>query len=107
MQERFELTYEMPSFSLTRSAEQILVQIERLARRVSTVDGQPVAADREAWGDLFLQTQALLALASPILIDLGSAARESGGFTGVIRPGAFEMDTVRPFTPPLLPNGGR
>jgi hypothetical protein len=49
------------------------------------------------------KVKALLALASPILIDLGEAARPAGGFGGVLRPGAFEVAEIKPFAPPLLP----
>jgi methionyl-tRNA synthetase len=110
MVERFDATYELPAYSLTRSADNILVQLERLDRRAARLDGVSLDAEPEAWGDLFLEVQALLAGAAPILIDLGAAAREAGGFTGVLRPGAFDVPEVTPFAPPTLPtdpSGGR
>jgi methionyl-tRNA synthetase len=91
MYNRFDASYEMPTYSLSRSADQILVHIERLARRSPSTP--------EEWGDLFLETKALLRLASPILIDLAEAA----GFTDPLKPGVFEVSEVAPFTPPLIP----
>jgi methionyl-tRNA synthetase len=108
MRARFDTYYEMPSYSLNRSADAICVQIGRLAGHAALLDGQSLEESPEAWGDLFLETKALLALASPILIDLGDAARRTGGFTGVLRTGAFDVAEVRPFAPPLLSGpGGR
>jgi methionyl-tRNA synthetase len=103
MLERFDTSYEMPSYSLSRSADTILVQIERLGRQAARLDGQDITADLEGWGDLFSEVRALLALAAPILIDLGAAARQAGGFDGVLAPGAFDVAEVWLFTPPLLP----
>jgi methionyl-tRNA synthetase len=103
MLERFDTVYEMPSYSLNRSADMILIQIGRLASRAAALDGQTTDAAPEAWGDLFLEVKALLALAAPILIDLAAAARQAGGFTGSLIAGAFDVPEVRPFTPPLLP----
>jgi methionyl-tRNA synthetase len=104
--ERFDFGYEMPNYSMNRSADAVLNQIGRLARIAGTLDGVGVDQDPEAWGDLFLQAKALLALASPILIDLAAAARAAGGFDGVLAPGAFEVAEVAPFAPPLLPSAG-
>jgi methionyl-tRNA synthetase len=104
--ERFDFGYEMPNYSMNRSADAILNQIGRLARIADTLDGVGVDQNPEAWGDLFLQAKALLALASPILIDLAEAARAAGGFAGVLAPGAFDAAEVAPFAPPLLPSAG-
>ena len=100
--ERFDFGYEMPNYSMNRSADAVLNQIGRLARIAGGLDGVGADQDPEAWGDLFLQAKALLALASPILIDLAAAAREAGGFAGTLAPGAFEVAEVAPFAPPLL-----
>jgi methionyl-tRNA synthetase len=102
MLERFDFNYEMPNYSMNRSAESILTQLGRLDRLASGLDG--LQDDPAGWGDLILQVQALLALSSPILIDLAEAARAAGGFDGVLAPGAFEVATVVPFQPPLLPS---
>jgi methionyl-tRNA synthetase len=97
---RFDASYEMPGYSLTRSAEMILVQIERLARRAAALDGRGTDAEPGAWGDLFLEVRALLAAASPILIDLAAAAGTAGW---TLTPGAFDLTEIQPFAPPLLP----
>jgi methionyl-tRNA synthetase len=102
MLERFDTSYEMPSYSLTRSAETILVHIDRLNEIAQSLDGWSLDDDPEAWGEVFVEVKALLALAAPILIDLAAAARQAGGFDGVLAPGAFEVSDVRPFIPPLL-----
>lgn len=106
--ERFDFGYEVPNYSMNRSAEAILNQVARLARIAGSLDGVPVADRPEAWGDLFLQASALLAVSAPILIDLGAAARAAGGFQGaldgvVLAPGAFDVAEIAPFAPPLLP----
>lgn len=100
---RFDTCYEMPGYSISRAAELILVQVSRLARHAARLTGRGIDADAGAFGDLFSEVRALLALAAPILIDLGAAARRAGGFDGVLAPGAFEVSEVRPFAPPLLP----
>jgi methionyl-tRNA synthetase len=102
---RFDTTFEMPGYSLNRSADAILVQIGRLNRIAARLRDRGAQHGSEEWGDLFLEVRALLALASPILIDLGEAARQAGGFDGVLRPGAFDVAEVKPFAPPLLPGG--
>jgi methionyl-tRNA synthetase len=104
--ERFDFSYEMPNYSLNRSADAVLNQIGRLARIAGALDGVGVDQDPAAWGDLFLQARALLALAAPILIDLAEAGRAAGGFDGVLAPGAFAVAEVAPFAPPLLPSAG-
>jgi len=102
MLDRFDLCYEMPAYSLNRAADTILIQIGRLSRRAAELEGLGVEAAPQAWGDLFLEVKALLALAAPILIDLAAAAATAGGFDGVLAAGAFDMPEVAPFTPPLL-----
>jgi methionyl-tRNA synthetase len=100
---RFDAFYEMPNYSLSRAADTILVHIDRLARRAGTLDGLDIGVESESWGDLFLETKALIAAASPILIDLAAAAADAGGFEGDVASGAFDVPAVTPFTPPLLP----
>jgi methionyl-tRNA synthetase len=114
MLERFALGYEMPTYNLNRSADTVLVQIDRLRWRAAALDGLGLDEQPEAWGDLFCEVKALLALASPILIDLAATAREAGVFdgspdAGVLVAGAFDVCDVAPFAPPLLtadPTGG-
>ena len=103
MRARFDTCYEVPGYSLNRAAETILIQISRLARHAAGLDGTPLADAGPRWGDLFLETKALLALAAPILIDLSAAASRSGGYDGVLTAGAFDVADVMPFTPPALP----
>jgi methionyl-tRNA synthetase len=102
MLERFDFHYEMPNYSLNRCADLILTQIGRLGRLAESLEGRGPDCEPAAWGDLILQVRALLALSAPILIDLADTARQAGGFTGVLAPGAFEMDEVTAFAPPLL-----
>lgn len=112
MLERFDFHYEMPNYSLNRCAETILTQIGRLVRLAESLDGTGPDDEPAAWGDLILQVRALLALSAPILIDLADAARQAGGFDGVLAPGAFDVTEVAAFPPPLLsqaaatPSGG-
>ncbi|GAA2822848.1 class I tRNA ligase family protein [Kribbella solani] len=105
MLERFDLGYEMPTFNLNRSAETVLVHIERLRQRAAVLDGVGLDEHPEAWGELFLEVKVLLASASPLLIDLVAAAQEAGVFdgSGVLVTGAYDVADVRPFAPPLLP----
>jgi methionyl-tRNA synthetase len=103
MLERFDFGYEMPNYSMNRSADAILNQIGRLDRLAAALRDVPADQDPEAWGDLFLQVKALLALSSPILIDLAAAGRAAGGFDGTLAPGAFEVAEVTAFAPPRLP----
>jgi methionyl-tRNA synthetase len=99
---RFDFNYEMPNYSLNRCADTILSQIARLAKLATGLDGRGVDEEPTGWGDLILQVRALVALSAPILIDLAAAARTAGGFDGVLAPGAFDVDEVAPFVPPLL-----
>jgi methionyl-tRNA synthetase len=108
MVQRFDLGYEMPTYNLNRSADTVLVQIDRLRRHAVALDGIGLDEQPEAWGDLFYEVTALLALASPILIDLTDAARAAGVFDGLPAAGvlvsdSFELTDVTPFAPPLLP----
>jgi methionyl-tRNA synthetase len=107
MRDRFDLGYEMPTFNLNRSADTVLVHIDRLRRHALTLDGTGLDEQPEAWGDLFCEVKALLAVASPLLIDLAAAAGEAGAFdelpdAGVLVTGSFELAEVTPFVPPLL-----
>lgn len=100
---RFGISYEMPSYSLARSADMILVQIERLGQRAAVLDGRGIEEQPEAWGDLFLEVRALLAAAAPILIDLATAAEQASAGDWTLADGAFDVAETTPFRPPLLP----
>jgi methionyl-tRNA synthetase len=100
---RFDAGYEFPGHSLGRAADTILVHVERLCGQATVLDGVDFGDEPEAWGDLFFAVRALLALAAPILIDLGSAARQAGGYDGILTATAFDAPEVSPFGPPQLP----
>jgi methionyl-tRNA synthetase len=101
---RFDAAYEFPSHSLTRAADTILVHVERLSRLAAALNGVETSDHPEAWGDLFLEVKALLALAAPILIDLSSAARRAGGHDGVLTADAFDVPQITTFAPPQVPD---
>jgi methionyl-tRNA synthetase len=103
MLERFDYCYEMPNFSLNQVAETILIHVGRLARVAGDLDIHGINEQSAAWGDMFLQVQALLAAMSPVLIDLAAATRADQGFDGTLVGGAYEVSEVKPFVPPLLP----
>lgn len=107
MLERFDLTYEMPTFNLNRAADTVLVHVDRLRRRAVALDGIGLDEQPEDWGDLFCEVKALLALASPLLIDLVAAAQEAGVFdgtpdAGLLVAGSFDVADIKPFSPPSL-----
>jgi methionyl-tRNA synthetase len=102
MLERFDFCYEMPNYSLTRVADTILTHIARLSRVAGELADVGAEEALNSCGDLLLQVQALLALAAPVLIDLAEQARQDGGFTGVLEPGAFEVADIAAFVPPRL-----
>lgn len=106
MRTRFDTCYEMPGYSLNRAAETTLIQIARLAGHAARLDGSRPDDAPHAWGDLFLEVWALLALAAPILIDLAEAAAQAGGPFPALAPGAFDRPEALPFAPPLLPAAG-
>jgi len=105
MVERFRACYELAGYSLTRAADLIVVQLDRLWRRASQLDeldASNQSAVLSQLGDLFTEVKALLACASPILIDLAEAAAQAGGFDGVLTSEAFDVQEVTPFAVPLL-----
>jgi methionyl-tRNA synthetase len=102
MLERFDYCYEMPAYSLNRCAETILIHVGRLARTAADLSIRGIDEQPEAWADLFLQVQVMLAVASPILIDLAAAARQACGLDGTLSLQAYDVTEIRPFTPPSL-----
>jgi methionyl-tRNA synthetase len=105
---RFRACYELGGYSLTRAADLIVVQLDRLQRRASQPDalvGSGTGGGLERLGDLFLEVKALIAGASPILIDLAAAVAESGGFEGTLGVRTFDVPEVTPFELPLLAAG--
>jgi methionyl-tRNA synthetase len=100
MLDRFDQCYEFPGYSLTRAAELVLVQLDRLRVAADELDGRTVDDEPAAFGDLFHEVTGFLAAASPILIDLAEAAeRASGTRLSLSRSVVTEL---RPFAPPLL-----
>jgi methionyl-tRNA synthetase len=104
MVERFRLCYELSSFSLSRAADLIVQNVERLrlhAERALVGDLDPDALEVRL-GDLFLQLRALIACASPILIDLAGQAAEAGGFELRISAEKFDVTHTTAFAVPNL-----
>ncbi|MEU5209199.1 class I tRNA ligase family protein [Streptomyces sp. NPDC020742] len=102
MLERFAACYELEGYSLTRAAHLICVQLERLARWAEELDLSCQKLDRTALGDLFLEVRALIACASPILIDLAEAAALADGFDGSLGFETYALSEVKPFALPPL-----
>ncbi|MEU9647500.1 class I tRNA ligase family protein [Streptomyces sp. NPDC048110] len=102
MLDRFASCYELEGYSLTRAADLITVQLERLTRWAEALDLDRIASDRTALGDLFLEVRALISCASPILIDLAEAAASVDAFHGSLRPGSFALSEISPFALPDL-----
>lgn len=97
--ERFRACYELSSFSLTRAADLVVVQLDRLQCVAAGLDTSGPDSDREQLGDLFAELRVLIACASPILIDLAAATARAGGFECTLGAEALE---VTPFALPRL-----
>jgi methionyl-tRNA synthetase len=100
MADRFGRFYQAGAFSLTRAAGLLAAQLERLRQRLRELDGQPAEPGR--LGDLFLEVRALIAVASPILIDLASAAEAAGAFDGTLGARMLGARSIVPFAVPAL-----
>jgi methionyl-tRNA synthetase len=100
--ERFKACYELPGYSLTRAADLVVGQIGRLQRRALELGGLDAGDRLDRLGGLFLEVKALLAGASPILVDLAEAAAQAGGFDGRLTAAAFDVAEVEPFRLPAL-----
>ncbi|WP_370942123.1 class I tRNA ligase family protein [Amycolatopsis sp. cg5] len=88
---RFRICYELSGYSLTRAADLIVAQLDRLNREAQRTD---------QLGDLFYEVRALVSGASPILIDLAAAVAEAGGFD--VQMEAPALYAVAPFDVPLI-----
>lgn len=93
MVERFAACYELAGYSLTRAADLIVVHLGRLLGRA--VDGTPP-------GDLFHEVRALVAAASPILVDVAADLAASTGTELALARGTFDTDAITPFALPRL-----
>jgi methionyl-tRNA synthetase len=101
---RFSVCYELATFSLSRAAELVAQNVERLrghAQR-ALADDLDGGALRVRLGDLFLQLRALISCAAPILIDLAASAARAGDVDLRIRAGAFDLARTAAFGVPGL-----
>jgi MFS family permease len=101
---RFSQCFELTTFSLSRAAELVAQNVERLrahAQRALAAD-----LDRDALrvrlGDLFLHLRALICSASPILIDLAASAAQAGQFELRMSADTFEVSQTTAFPVPRL-----
>ncbi|MET0134667.1 MAG: class I tRNA ligase family protein [Kibdelosporangium sp.] len=104
MVERFSLCFELTSFSLSRAADLIVQNVERLRRHAERALAGNLDPDelKVRLGDLFVQLRALVVCASPILIDLADRAARAGEFDLRIDPAAFDVTHTTAFTVPTL-----
>jgi methionyl-tRNA synthetase len=101
---RFSLCFELATFSLTRGAELVAQNVERLrahALRALAEDLDPGTL-RVRLGDLFLQVRALICGAAPILADLAADAAKAGGFELRMSADAFAVAQATAFPLPRL-----
>lgn len=106
MAERFAACYELNGCSLTRAADLIVLHTARLGQDAAGLVSDLSSADpveaRCRLGDLLSEVRTLIVAASPILIDLASAAAGAGGLDACLTDGA-SRHVVRPFAMPRLP----
>jgi methionyl-tRNA synthetase len=103
---RMRAGYELETFSLTRTAEAIANQLDRLRRQAQRLHptSQPAGGDQDGLGDLLLQVRTLLSLAAPILIDVAEQAFTAGLDLSLADPVGPAAATVQTFRLPRLPN---
>lgn len=102
---RFRACYELSDYSLTRAANLIVGQLDRLVREARLIR-EEAGSDPARLGDLFLDVRTLVACAAPILIDLAQAASEAGEFSCRLDAEEFRPTHVAPFALPLLATPG-
>lgn len=104
MVSRFRLCFELPSFSLSRAADLIVQNVERL--RIHAQRALADKPDRDTLavrlGDLFLQLRTLIGCASPILIDLAERAARAGDFEPRMSADACDVTYTTAFAVPSL-----
>jgi methionyl-tRNA synthetase len=101
---RFCPCYELETFSLTRGAELIAQNVERLrglAVQALAEDLDPGAL-RVRLGGLLVQVRALICGAAPILVDLTAEAARAGGFELRMSAEAFDVAETTAFPLPRL-----
>jgi len=101
---RFSLCFELTSFGLTRAADLVVQNVERLRVHAQRALAENLDRDilRVRLGDLFLQLRALLSCASPILIDLAARAACAGDFELRMSADAFDLAYTTAFSVPNL-----
>lgn len=100
--DRFVSFYELRNYSPSSAADLVVAQLERLQRTASRLEGSSARGKSELLGDLFLELRALIAGASPILIDLAEQACQVGGWDGMFDLTACDMPSVKPFSVPVI-----
>ncbi len=98
---RFRVCYEIDGYSLTRAADLIVAQTERLLLAAQALDPSE-AGTSSALADLFLELRTLISCSAPIMIDLAAAGAEAGGFTCRLDDEAARVSTVKPFRVPSI-----
>jgi methionyl-tRNA synthetase len=101
---RFSLCYELATFSLSRAAELVAQNVERLRGHAQRALAGDLDRDslRARLGDLFLQLRALISCAAPILVDLAASAALAGDFELRISAAAFDLPQTAAFPVPRL-----
>lgn len=101
---RFSSCFELTTFSLSRGAELVAQNVERLRAHAQRALAENLDPDtlRVRLGDLFLQLRALICCASPILIDLAASAARAGDFELRMSAGAFDLAETTAFPVPRL-----
>jgi methionyl-tRNA synthetase len=101
---RFGPCFELATFSLSRGAELVAQNIERLRARAQALLASDLDRDqlRACVGDLFLQVRALISGASPVLIDLAASAAKAGRFELQMSATAYDVPATTAFAVPQL-----
>ncbi len=111
---RFSVCYELETFSLTRAAELMAQNVERLLGRAQRALTEGLATGAlpngsrstdtlcVRLGDLFLQLRALISCAAPILVDLAANAARAGDVDLRMHAGAFDRSQTTAFPVPSL-----
>lgn len=104
MTRRFDLCYELPTFSMTRAADLIVQNIDRLRVQAERTRAGSLPADtlRVRVGDLFLQLRALVGCMSPVLVDLAARTGRAGDFEPTMSAGSFAVTHTGAFAVPSM-----
>jgi methionyl-tRNA synthetase len=101
---RFAPCFELATFSLSRGAELVAQNVDRLRGHAQALLASGLDRDelRVRLGDLFLQVRAFISGASPILIDLAASAATAGGFGLHLSAGSYDVPQTTAFAIPQL-----